>query len=151
MTALFIAASLFAGLAQAQNVEKAIKARKGLMQVYAFNLGIVGAMAKGKTEYNAEMAQNAADNMLAIAKMKNGPMWPQGSGNDHIEFGEMTRALPEIWSTYPAIADKGKDMAAALTAFSAAAGNGLDSLRGAMGDVGDGCKGCHKDFRAKKE
>ena len=83
-----------AGGASAANVEKAIEGRQGLMQVYAFYVSVVGDMAKGNAEYNAQSAQNAADNLLAAASMKHGPMWPEGSGNDNMEFGEKTDALP---------------------------------------------------------
>ncbi|MFT7531882.1 MAG: cytochrome c556 [Gammaproteobacteria bacterium] len=147
---LLLTGSLFAGAGQAQNIEHAIKARQGLMQNYAFNISLVGAMAKGKAEYNAEVAQNAAENMMAIATMKNGALWPAGSGTDNIEFGDMTRALPENWTTYPASAEKGKKLVAALEEFLKVAGQGLDAMKGGIGDVGNGCKGCHKEFRAKK-
>jgi hypothetical protein len=31
------------------------------------------------------------------------------------------------------------------------AGNGLDAMKGAMGGLGGGCKGCHEKFRAPKK
>ena len=74
LTVILIASTLFAMTgtsALAADVEDIIKARQSFMQVYKFNLGLVGNMAKGKTEYNAETAQNAADNLLALSKMKN--------------------------------------------------------------------------------
>ena len=75
-------------------------------------------------------------------------MWPPGSDRDS---GYKTRALAEIWSTYPKVADAGKAMAEATGALVEAAGTGVDGLKGSMGDVGKGCKGCHDDFRAKKK
>ena len=137
--------------AAATNVENAIKGRQGLMQLYAFNVGLVGAMAKGKAEYNPETAQNAADNLLSAATMKNGPMWPKGSSIDNMEFGDTTRALPEIWTTYPEIGARGADLISALEEFVQVAGTGLDSLKAGLGAVGKGCKGCHEDFRAEKD
>lgn len=131
----------------AKALEKAIKARQGLFQVYAFNLGQLGAMAKGEAEYDAETAQNAADNLLAAVSMKNGLMWPEGSDNAGIMKGK-TRALPEIWTTYPKIAEKSNALKAAAIEMQAAAGS-LDGIKGAIGNVGGSCKGCHDDFRAK--
>ena len=128
--------------------EKAVKARQGLMQVYSFNMGIMSAMAKGKMPYDAEMASNAAANLLAAVSMKNGPMWPAGSDEDSVEG---SRAKATLWSTYPEVAEKGKAMMSASTDLASVAGNGLDALKGAMGPVGKGCKGCHDDFRAKKK
>lgn len=137
--------------ASAVGVEKAIKGRQALMQIYAFNLGLVGAMAKGKAQYSSETAQNAADNLLAAATMKNGAMWPKGSDTDNLEFGEDTRALPEIWTTYPEIGQRGADLISALEEFVQVAGKDLDSMKKGLGSVGKGCKGCHKDFRAEKD
>ena len=129
------------------HLEKAVKARQGLFQVYSFNLGQLGAMAKGEKKFDAKLAQNSADNLLAAVSMKNGPMWPQGSDNTGAMKGK-TRALPEIWSTYPKIAEKSKALVEAATAMQAAAGS-LDGIKGAIGAVGGACKGCHDDFRAK--
>ena len=60
------------GFAADEPFAKEIKARKAVMQIQAFNLSILGAMAKGKMPYDAKMAQNAADNLNATANMKNG-------------------------------------------------------------------------------
>ncbi len=128
--------------------EKQIKARKAVFQVYSYNMGLLSAMAKGEAEYDAQTALDAAGNLNAAAMMKNSTMWPPGSGNDAVEG---TRALPEIWSTFPAIGEKAAALTEASTALLAVAGNGLDELKGAMGPVGKSCKGCHDDFRAKKK
>ena len=37
--------------------ETEIKARQGLMNVYKYNIGILGAMAKGQMDFDAEAAQ----------------------------------------------------------------------------------------------
>lgn len=137
--------------AAAIKTEEVLKARQGLMRIYAFNLALVGDMAKGKTPYNPETAQIAADNLLAAASMKNGAMWPQGSGVDNPEFGDKTRALPEIWSTYPEIGERGAALIDALENFVEVAGQGPDPMRTSMKQVGKACKGCHQDFRAEKK
>ena len=127
--------------------EKAIKARQGLMQVYSFNLGLLSAMAKGEADYDAEVAALAATNLSTVAGMNTGAMWPQGSSNEDHE----TRALPEIWSTFPKVAEKGQALADSSAALASVAGDGLDALKGGICDVGKSCKGCHDDFRAKKK
>ena len=131
----------------AKAMEKAVKARQGLYQVYAFNLGQLGAMAKGEAEFNAEAAQTAADNLVGATNLKMGAAWPQGSDNTGIMKGK-TRAKPEIWSTYPAIAEKGKALKTAAAALQANAGS-LDGIRANIGAVGAACKGCHETYRAK--
>ncbi|UTW11890.1 c-type cytochrome [Marinobacterium rhizophilum] len=135
----------------AQDVEKVIEARQSFMQLYSFNLGLVGEMAKGNTEYDPEIAASAAQNLLALAKMNNSQMWPEGSSKADAGLDEMTRALPEMWSTFPKVLEKQDALTSALENFATVAGKDLDSLRGGMKAVGDGCKGCHTDFRAKKE
>jgi len=151
VSAVALVGVLVSGFALAADAEKAVKARQGLMQIYAFNMSIVGGMAKGAIEYNAQSASAAAENLLALASMKNGAMWPAGSGNDNLELADKTRALPEIWTTYPEIGQKGADMISALEEFVTVAGSGLDGLRGGLKAVGDSCKGCHQDFRAEDD
>ena len=144
-----LTATLVSGFALADgHIEKAIKARKAQMTLYSFNLGILGAMAKGEAEYNAETASGAANNLLAAAKLDGSQMWPQGSDSDAMP--EKTRALPDIWKTYPDVVEKQKAFIQALEALAPAAGKDLQSLQGAMKAVGAGCGGCHKPFRAEK-
>ena len=45
------------------------------------------------------------------------------------------------------VQSKGMALAAAADAMAAAAGNGLDSLRGAMNGLGGACAACHKAYR----
>ena len=113
-------------------------------------LGLLGDMAKGKSDYDAKIASAAANNLVAMANMDNSTMWPAGSGVDANGLKEKTRAKPEIWSTYPKIGEKSKDLKDALTEMAADAGNGLDAVKANMNAVGKGCKGCHEDFRAEK-
>lgn len=130
--------------------DKAIKARQALMQLYSFNLGILASMAKGKTDYDADAASVAADNLLSAISMKQSAMWPPGSHSED-PANRQNRALAKIWETYPEITESSKAMATAATELQAVAGNGLDALKGAMGAAGKGCKGCHDDFRAEKK
>ena len=144
------AMTAFAGPSGADEaMEKAIKARKAQMQLYAWNLGQLGAMAKGAVEYDADAASAAANNLLALVSLKSGSMWPQGS--DSTAMSGKTNAKVEAWTTWPAIGKKSEAMTAAATEMAAAAGGGLDSLKGAIGAVGKGCKGCHEEYREKKD
>jgi len=132
--------------------KKEIKARQSFMQVYAYNLGLLGNMAKGKAPYDAKIAAAAASNLLAASNMDNSTMWPKGSDADSSGLNkDITRAKPDIWTTYPKVKEKSKDLKDALTKMAAAAGNGLDAVKANMGDVGEGCKGCHKAFRIPKD
>jgi cytochrome c556 len=75
-------------------VDAAIKARKAQMTLFAFNLGPLGAMAKGTLPYDADMATKAATNLAILAKMDQSGIWLEGT--DQMS-AENTRALPDIW------------------------------------------------------
>jgi cytochrome c556 len=142
------AMAVFSVGANAADMSKPVAARQAVMKLNGFYMGQLGAMAKGKMEYDAKTAQGAADAILMLAKLDSSKMWPPGSGTD--KLGDKTRAKPEIWSTYPDVANKSKDLMTAAMAMAAAAGTGLDGLRGAIGGLGKTCGGCHKPFRTKK-
>ena len=127
---------------------KLIKARQAEMQLKSFNAGPLFGMAKGKIEYNAELASMLANNLLLQTKLDMGRAWAKGTDNETY-FGE-TAARPEIWTTYPKISEKGKAYVKAVTELAAVARNGLDALKSKVGALGKGCKGCHDDFREKE-
>jgi len=127
---------------------KLIKARQGEMQLRSFNAGPLFAMAKGKMEYDAELAASLANNLVLQTKMDMGRAWAKGT--DNVAYAGKTDSLPEIWSTYPKIAESGKAYVKAVTELAAVAGNGRDALKSKIGALGKGCKGCHDDFREKK-
>jgi len=128
--------------------DKAIEARQHMFQLYNFNSGILGAMAKGKMEYNPAIATEAAENLSALAMLGQSQFWPMGSDNA-TEGNARTRALPVIWETFPAIIEKADALKAAAEALVPVAGQGLDAMKSAYGDVGQACKGCHTEFRAR--
>ena len=128
--------------------EKAIKSRQSVMSLQSWYAGPLFQMAKGDMEYDAEMAGNYAAHLNIIANLDGGAMWPPGTDNG--AYAGKTRALPEIWSTYPAVGEKDQALKDAAAALAGVAGDGLDALRSNIGAVGKACKGCHDDFRAEK-
>ena len=129
--------------------DKAIKARQAMFQLYNFNSGILTAMAKGNIPYDADTATEAATNLSNVANLGQSQFWPAGSDNQ-TDGNARTRALPAIWETFPAITEKADALKKAAADLVPAAGAGLESLQGAMGAVGQSCKGCHTEFRARK-
>ncbi|MEP4803083.1 MAG: cytochrome c, partial [Hyphomicrobiales bacterium] len=118
------------------------------MQLYAFNLGTLGGMAKRETEYDAEAATRAANNLVVLTQIDQSAMWPAGSDN---VSDPSTRALPAIWENFPDVAAKGQAMADAAVAMQGAAGQDVEALKGAMGNLGGACSACHKAYRAPKD
>ncbi len=130
--------------------DKAIKARQAMFQLYGFNIGILSDMAKEEVPYDPDIAVEAANNLNAAANLGQSLLWPQGSDNA-TEGNARTRALPAIWETFPAVNEKSDALKTAVAALVPVAGNGLDALQGAIGDVGGSCKGCHDEYRAEKK
>ena len=124
----------------------AVKARQAHMSLYAFNIGILGAMAKGDVDYDAAVATAAADNLTALAQIDETRYWPPGTSDADLG-ADVTRALPAIWAESSTVADDMIALNDATVALQLAAGNGLDSLRGAIGPVGKACGACHENFR----
>ena len=145
-----VAVSLAVGIATASFAgghggNPAVDARQAHMKLYGFNLGILGGMARGNAEYDAEMASAAAANMAALVKLNQSAYWPMGSDNASIEG---TRALPALWENFGDVMKISGDFVAAAENLAAVAGNGLEALQGAIGPVGGACGACHKAYRA---
>lgn len=127
-------------------INAAVNARQAHMSLYAFNIGLLGGMAKGEIDYDADAASGAAANLAALARIDQSRYWPRGSSTFDLGV-EQTEALPEIWDEGSDIGAKAAALVEAATAMEAAAGNGLDALRGAIGPVGSRCGDCHKAYR----
>jgi cytochrome c556 len=137
-------ASLAAGSAVAQDVNPAIAARQAHMSLYAFNLGLVGGMARGNIDYDAEAASAAAANIAALANLDQSRYWPEGTSTMDTDT---TRALPDIWDNLPDVIEKAQALSAAADGFAAEAGNGVDALRAGLGPLGQACGACHENYR----
>ncbi len=125
-----------------------IKARQGEMELRSYFFGPLVAMAKGKMDYDADMAAGLARQMQSLTELDMGRAWAPNTGND--KYPGKTAALPEIWTTYPEIAEYGKNYQTAIDALAGSAGKGLNALRANLRGVGDACKGCHDNFVQKK-
>ena len=136
------------GFAAKDPLKKAIKARQGEMQLRSFNAGPLFGMAKGDIEYDVEMAAKLAGNLKLLLDLDTSRQWPKGSDIDNY-MGDTT-SLPEIWTTYPEIANYGKKYAKAVNELAAVAGDGRDALKSKIGALGKSCKGCHDEFREKQ-
>jgi cytochrome c556 len=127
----------------------AVQARQELMKEYGKNIGVLGGMAQGKIDYDATAAAAAADELVRISMIDQSAMWPADS--DNFALGaDATRAKPELWANFPDVTEKVEAVNATAILMAAAAGAGLDELRGAIGPLGQACGACHKAYRAPK-
>ena len=125
-----------------------VKARHAIMNLYANNLGQLGAMAKGQVDYDAEAASKAANNLALLVQLDQSTLWPQGTDNAAMSG---TRALPAIWQDFPGVMKKSMALSDAVAAMQTAAGSDLAALQGAMGNVGGACSACHKAYRQPED
>jgi cytochrome c556 len=139
----------FPVLADRDPKKKAIKARQAEMQLRSFNAGPLFAMAKGKMPYDAKLAQTLANNLKLMLDLDNGRAWMKGTSNK--EYADDTTALPKIWSTWPKIADYGKEYGKAVNKLASGAGNGREALGEGVKALGKACKECHDEFREEDE
>ncbi len=123
----------------------AVKARKAHMQLYAHNLGIIGGMARGNVEYNAEDAMAAANNLAALSSLDQRTYWVPGTSN--AELGDETRLLPAAFEAGSKAGEIGGQLAAAAAALAAVAGDGQAALGPALGPVGAACGACHEAYQ----
>lgn len=123
----------------------AVKARKAHMQLNAHNIGILGGMAKGDIEYNADAAQAAANNLLALSQLNQMSYWPPGTSN--AELGDETRALPAAWEDMAGVIEDAQALTAAAEAMASNAGT-LEGVQASIGALGGACGACHKAYRA---
>ena len=138
VAAAFVA-SVSGALAQ-QKPEETLKMRQGLMQAVKMQAGPLLGFAQGKNDLPAD-AQIRGENLAALAKIS--PIaWAPGSEN--LE-GNKTKA-----DAYGS-ADFAKGwqvMAIASTNLASAAKTGnADLIKGAAGELGRTCKGCHDNFK----
>lgn len=139
--ALLMLAMGFPAQAQFAKPEDAIKYRKASFTVMSAHFGRLGAMANGRTPYDAKVAADNADVVATLSKL------PWAAFVEGSDKGD-TRAKPEIWkegAKYKEAADK---MQAEIVKLNTAAKAGnIDALKAAFGPAAASCKACHDNFR----
>lgn len=142
---LLLTSVAFAGGHNLTPEQQAMKARKSHMGLYAFNLGILGAMAKGESEYDADAASAAANNLVALSGLNQAAYWLPGTDSDSLEG---SRALPAIWENIPDVMEKSVAVSAAAQQLAAAADSGDAAALGpAIGGLGKACNACHESYQ----
>jgi cytochrome c556 len=139
-----VAAFSLAVYAQDVKPDRAIKYRQGIMTGQGWNLGVLGAMAKGDLPYDKGLAVRSATQLDQLVYMAWDGFTP---GSDQ---GAPTKAKPEIWKEQAKFRQLQEALQAETPKLVAAAKTGeLSELRRAIGPVGKACDNCHDDFRSK--
>ncbi len=129
-------------------VAAGITARQSHMKLYQHNIAVLGAMAQGNIDYDADAAAAAAGNLAALSTLNQSTYWPLGSDSASVEG---TRALPAIWENGDDVMAKAAALAEAAAALNAVAGNGLAEMQAALGPVGQACGACHQTYRKRDD
>jgi cytochrome c556 len=144
---LALAAATFPGAVLAQDQptqgEKALKYRKSLYQVIAWNVGPMGAMAQDKVPFNAaDFAMRAG----RVAELT--PMLAEAYGPDTRGVAN-SRMKPEAWQNRADFDAKMKDLvdSSAKLAQVAQGGDAAKS-KAAFFDMANTCKACHDKYKA---
>ena len=128
--------------AQFQKPEDAVKYRKSGMFVMANHFGRIGAMVNEKAPYDAAAAVANAEIVATMSKL------PFAGFVDGTAGTEKGSAKSNIWTERAKFDEGAKAMQDAVVKLVAAAKtNNLGNLKGAFGDVGKTCKGCHDNYR----
>jgi cytochrome c556 len=142
--ALIAALTLAApAMAQFKNAEDTIKYRKAVFTVMGQHFTQLGAMANGRTPFDAQKAKDNAALVLSLSQL------PWSAFGADTDLGD-TKAKPEIWkepAKFKAAADKAMGELSKLDA-AAKTGN-IDQIKAAFGAAGQSCKACHDDYRGK--
>jgi cytochrome c556 len=144
-----IATTLAAGTAVAQvKVEDAIKFRQSGYGFMAWNMGRIKMNVEGG-QYNKEEVVKAANAIQAIANSGMGALYVPGS--DKGKGWEETRAKPAIFTDKEKVGKVAMAFNKEANEMAKIAATGDAAAVGAqLGKLGDTCKGCHDDFKAKK-
>lgn len=124
-------------------MEDAAEYRQSTFKMVGHHFGTLGAMMKGKVEFNAETFAKNAEAVAMLSQLA-----PTGFEVEGVAEGSGAKA--DIWKDKEAFAEKMSDFQTAAAALSEAAKTGDEGkMKAAFGPVGKSCKGCHTDFREK--
>lgn len=140
--------SSFSLIAQPVQSEKqandVIQYRQSLLQLVKSNVGVLGAMAKGKVPIDSAVIEKNAKRIKQLSLMMQDYFEPDTSS-----FDMKTDALPRIWNEFDQFSNNIKQLSDAATELESAAANKQESLYPErIGAIFKSCKGCHDSYKA---
>ena len=140
-----MAATLVSGAAQAQfaKPEDAVKYRQSAFTVMGNHMGRINGQLKADKP-NVQVIQSSAALVEIMSKLPYEAFVP---GSESIGN---TKAKPELFKDTAKIKELAEKMQAEVVKLSAAAkGGDVKAIQAQFGNVGQACKACHDDYRAK--
>ncbi|MWD29602.1 cytochrome c [Aquicoccus sp. SCR17] len=141
MTLPTLAAVFIAGAVTAHEAANPVVAeRMELMEGIRDQLKVIGGMAQGKMDFDADKAAEARAALIEHASQIPDAFEPQ-------ETDPESEAKPAIWENWSDFESHAEALEAAATDLST---DDLDALRAGLGKIGGACKACHETYRAEK-
>ena len=124
--------------------EDLIKYRQGIMKAVGGHMSATSLIVRGKVPHKGQLKQHVSAMKLLTDDMP--ALFPEGS-----DFGE-TRAKDAVWEKPDEFSKASRISNDSIARLLKAVEGGNDSeILAGFKKVGEGCKGCHKKFREKKE
>jgi cytochrome c556 len=123
--------------------EQALKYRKSVYQVIAWNFGPMAAMAQGKVPYDAREFQMRAERVAAVT-----PLLAEAYPAESRDVAN-SKLKPEMWTNRADFDSKLKDLVDRSAALATAARTGdFARSKAAFFETGNTCKACHDKYKA---
>ena len=144
MAALLLASVALPVSPQQMKAENQVKYRRAAYQLMNLNYGSLEAMADNKKPFNHDEAARNAEFVALLATVPKG-FFGEGTDKD-------TRAKPEIWKNRADFDSKMDKMAGEAAKLPAVVKAGdMGAFRKQVHEVGEACKACHDEYRAKQQ
>ncbi len=119
--------------------------RQSWFAMLGYNFGPMIGMVKGEIPWQENQMAAYADQLAAVATLDVMSGFADGTDKG------TTRAKPEIWQNKDDFKAKLDDLRKAANALQAVAEQGTDrkAISQAVGGVGQACKACHDEYKAK--
>jgi cytochrome c556 len=147
VVAAALASALLAGLAHAQGQpnrgEQALKYRKAVYQVLAWNFTPMSAMAQDKAPFDAREFAMRAARVASLTPMLSESYAPESQGVAG------SRLKPHMWKNRADFDAKLKTLVDRSATLAAVAGGGdAAQSKAAFFDLANACKACHDEYRS---
>ncbi len=130
-------------LASDDPIVQAQELRQAPMKLIGNNFGFMVGMLKGEIPWNAAEFSKRGKELSAMGQLDLSRGYVAGSYKGH------TRASADIADNMDDFNGKMRDFESALRALSAVTDK-PDALKAAVKDLGDSCKGCHKEYKNRE-
>ncbi|MFN4263671.1 MAG: c-type cytochrome [Thioalkalivibrionaceae bacterium] len=141
--AVFAAGLTTGGQAMAQSIEEvAVDYRQGVFQVFRWNMGVLGPIAQGQRDYDADRVAKHVDQLSRVADMP----WQGFIDGSDLPNSD---AKNEVWSDRASFDERARAFESEVAALRTAVDNGAGEreVRMQIGRVAQSCRACHDSFR----